>query len=366
VSGALRGRGWLVAIVVLAAAIIFGSFQGAEEGREPARSSFDEGASGFAAWAELLRKNGVEVAELSRPPSSGGLDADTTVVALDVGKPTGGDVEAFAEFVDEGGYLIAGGKTDDDAITEMTGLAPVTGGDGLLPQRPVLPVAQTEGVTEVDPAGGEVYSDPGGALPVLGSTAGDLLLLAAPAAGGQVALLASSDALTNDRITEADNAQLAIDLGRANDRPVILLRSLAISEGREQGVSALPSAWTAGFAGLLLAALLLIASRVRRLGPPDGDPAPAAEPRSGYVDAMARNLSRRGDLAAAAEPVRRAALDGIARRTGAPPGANDADMLAAHAEQAGVPRDEAEALAGPLEEPEAAIKATRALARMRR
>ena len=365
-SGALKGRGWLVAVVVLAAAIAFGSLQGGGEGREPARGSFDEGVNGFAAWAELLRDAGVEVAELSRPPSSGGLDPDTTVVALDIGKPADEDVAAFEEFVDGGGYLIAGGRTNDDAIERMTGLRPVSGGADLLPQRPLLPVAQTAGVAEVDPGGGEVYSDPAGGLPALGSAAGELLLLAAPSANGQVALLASSDALTNSRIVEADNAQFAIDLGRANDRPVVFLRSLAISGAGEEGVAALPSAWTAGFVGLLLAALLLIASRVRRLGPPDGERTSSAEPRSGYVDAMARNLARRGSLSAAAEPVRRAALEGIARRAGAPRDESDADMLAAHAEQAGVPPDEAEVLAGPLERPEAAIKATRALARVRR
>lgn len=367
-SSLVRGRGWLIAVAALAAAIIFGSLQGGESGREPSRSSFDEGSSGFAAWAELLRRAGVEVDELQRPPSSGGLDPESTVVALDVGDAADEDIEALRSFVDEGGYLIAGGDTEPDDVEGMTGLAPELGGPDAGPQLPLLPVAQTEGVAEVDPAGGEVYSDPAGALPVLGSASGELLLLAAPAASGQVALLASSDALTNDEIDAADNAQLAIDLGRAggSTRPVIFLQSLALPEGNEQGVAALPAAWTAGFAGLLLAALILIASRLRRLGPPDGDPAPRAEPRSGYVDAMARNLARRGDLPAATEPVRRAALDGIARRTGAPPGERDADMLAAHAEQAGVPHEEAAALTGPLERPEAAIKATRALARVRR
>jgi hypothetical protein len=354
--------------VLLGLAITAGSLQGGEDGREPARNSFNEGSIGFAAWAELLRRSGAEVTELQRPPSSGGLDPETTVVALDIGNATDEDVQAFASFVGEGGYLIAGGQTDADDVQEMTGVAPEPGGGDSGPQVPLLRVPQTEGVAEVDPAGGTVFSDPAGGLPALGSSSGNLLVLSAPSPSGSSAVLASSDALTNESIVEADNAQFALDLANAGGptRPIVFLQSLALSEGNEEGIAALPPAWTAGFAGLLLAALILIASRLRRLGPPDGEGAARAEPRSGYVDAMARNLARRGDLAAATEPVRAAALDGIARRTGAPPADGDEAMLAARAEAAGVPADEAEALAGPLESPEAAIKATRALARMRR
>jgi hypothetical protein len=368
VRSALRGRGWLIAVVLLGLAIVAGSLQGGEDGREPSRSSFDEGSLGFAAWAELLRRSGAEVTELQRPPSSGGLDPETTVVALDIGDPTDEDVQALSTFVEEGGYLIAGGETDRDAVERMTGISPELGGADSGPQLPLLQVPQTESVAEVDPAGGPVYSDAAGGLPALGSSSGDLLLLSAPSATGSSAVLASSDALTNDAIPSADNAQFGLDLAQAGGptRPVIFLQSLARSEGQEEGLAALPAAWTAGFAGLLLAGLVLIASRLRRLGPPDGEGAARAEPRSGYVDAMARNLARRGQIPAATEPVRRAALDGIARRSGARPEEGDEAMLAARAEAAGVPPDEAEALAGPLDSPEAAIKATRALARMRR
>jgi hypothetical protein len=369
----LAGRGWWIALAVLVVAIVFGSLRGGEEGRAPARESLDQGSDGFAAWAQLLDDAGGQIEDLGRPPSSGGLDPESTVVALDIGDPTGDDVEALREFVAGGGYLIAGGGTDPEALREIAGLEPRLSAPGAGPQLPLVPVAQTEGVATVDPAGGAAWADPGPGLPVLGSSSGNLLLLggsgdpADPAAGGQVALLASSDALTNEDITLADNAQFALDLGLAGgpERPIVFLQSLALPGDRQEGVGALPDGWTGGFAGLLLAALVLIASRVRRLGPPDGDPAPAARPRADYIDAMARVLARTGDLAKAAEPVRRAALDGIARRSGGP-ATDDADMLAARARQAGVQEDEAAALAGPLKEPEAAIKAASALARVRR
>ena len=116
---------------------------------------------------------------------------------------------------------------------------------------------------------------------------------------------------------------------------------------------------------LLFAGLVLIASRLRRLGPADGTARQLAQPRTGYVDAMARILARSNDLGDAAEPVRRAAIDGIARRSGEPL-ATDADMLAAQAARAGVPADEAAVLGDRVEQPESAIKAARALARVRR
>ncbi len=366
----LAGRGWWIALAVLVVAIVFGSLRGGEEGRTPARDSLDQGREGFAAWSELLRGAGGEVDELGTPPSGGGLDPADTVIALDIGNPTEADIEALREFVAGGGYLIAGGGTDPDAIAEITGLEPETGGSAPVSQTPLLPVAQTEGVGAVASAGGALYTDPGAGLPALGSSAGDLMLLdgpGGPGGDGQVALLASSDPLTNANITLADNAQFAIGVGLAGgeERAVVFLQSLERSGDSEQGLAALPDGWLPGFALLLLAALVLIGSRLRRLGPPDRDPSPAARPRADYIEAMARVLARRGDLGRASEPVRRAALDGIARRSGEPVG-TDADMLAARARQAGVPEEEAVALAGPLEEPEAAIKAARALARVRR
>ncbi len=124
----LAGRGWWIALAVLVAAIVFGSLRGGEEGRAPARDSLDQGREGFAAWSELLRGAGGEVDELGTPPSGGGLDPADTVIALDIGDPTEADVEALREFVAGGGYLIAGGGTDPDAIAEITGLEPETGG----------------------------------------------------------------------------------------------------------------------------------------------------------------------------------------------------------------------------------------------
>jgi hypothetical protein len=380
VRRALAGRGWWIALVLLVAAIVFGSLQAApEEGRSPQNTTGDQTTFGFSAWATLLDRSGLSVEEITTAPSDGRVDPNTTLIAMDIGSPTAEDVEALREFVDSGGYLVTGGNTDAAAIEEITGLEPgeadASGGIVI----PILPVAQTEGIASVDTDGGEPYGDPGGGLPVLGSDAGSLVILGEgrgepvgedPATGtGQVALVSSSNPMQNGQLTFADNAQFAIDVARAGggNRPVLFAENLAVDVTPGEGASALPRGWDAAFIGLVLAALTFVVSRVRRLGPPDGDPTPPARRRSDYIDAMARILARRGsDLPAATEPVRQAAIQGIAQRSGGRPAGDDADMLAAQAELAGVPADEAEALSGPLKEPEDAIRAARALNRVRR
>lgn len=364
-SARVRVAWGLFALTV--AAIVFGSLRPEPSGRQPQSSSFGQERDGLAGWASLLRGAGVDLSRLNRPPSSGGIDPGPTVVALDIGTLTGADERALRQFVSEGGRLIIGGATDPATIEAVAGVRPdEVSGPRPGSSRPLLPVGETRGIEEVRIDGaGTLWARAGRALPVLGGPGGDLLALASRGEG-QVALISDSAPLTNGQLASADNALFGINLVTAGDHDeVVFLQRLALAGERSEGFAALPGAWFWGLALLLLAGLVLIASRLRRLGPPDGAARPSAQPRTGYVDAMARILARSKDLGEAAEPVRRAALDGIARRSGEPP-ASDADMLAAQAARAGVPPDEAVVLADRLERPESAIKAARALARVRR
>ncbi len=65
--------------------------------------------------------------------------------------------------------------------------------------------------------------------------------------------------------------------------------------GAGTGLVALPSRWKWTLAGLLLAALIYVASRFRRLGPPEPRPATALPPRREHVEALALALSRSAD-----------------------------------------------------------------------
>ncbi len=367
-SERLRATGPWLLLGLLVAAILFGAARGGGgEGRAPQRSSISTGDEGFAAWAALLGESGFDIERRDSPPASGGFDPRGTVVALDTGELTDADADALAGFVAAGGRLILGGFIPAATIERVSGSRLALGsGDGV-PAVALVPAPETHGVTAVSTtSGGALWTDAGPGLPLFGSPEGDLLVGLEPVRGaGEVALLADSSPLTNERLAAGDNALFAINLaaGRGRDE-VEFLESLSIADGADdEGFGALPSSWILGFGGLLLAGLVLIASQLRRLGPPDGDPSAGAQPRIGYVDAMARILARSRAVGAGAEPVRRAALDRVAARS-ARPLEESADMLAAQAEQAGVPADEAAALAGPLDEPESAIKAARALARL--
>ena len=208
---ALAGRGWWIALALLVAAIVFGSLRSSgDSGRPPGRQAGDESAQGFAAWAELLRRDGLQVEELQHPVSEGSVDPDTTLVALDLGKPTDDDIAALRSFVADGGYLITGGATNAGAIRRITGIDPRFGGPAGAPVAPVLPVAETAGVRTVDPAGGLLFSDPAGGLPALANNEGTAMILATRRARrAPRSVLSTSDPLANGSITLADNAQLA-------------------------------------------------------------------------------------------------------------------------------------------------------------
>jgi hypothetical protein len=62
--------------------------------------------------------------------------------------------------------------------------------------------------------------------------------------------------------------------------------------GQSRGLAALPSRWRLAFAGLVLAGLVWILARGRRLGPAEPAEASTPPPRGAYIEALARLLRR--------------------------------------------------------------------------
>jgi len=131
----------------------------------------------------------------------------------------------------------------------------------------------------------------------------------------------------------------------------------------EKGFAALPARFKWALVLLALSALVLIAARWPRLGPPEPPDDPLFPPRRAYVDALAATLARTHDRTAALEAVRSAGRERLARRAALPRDAT-AETWTAAARAAGLSDEEARALQDITDDD--GIAAGRALARLSR
>ncbi len=312
---------------------------------------------GVAAYAELLRRAGHPVGYLREPLAEARLDPAATIVVLDA------DLErderaALARFVRAGGRLVAGGE---QAGRGVVALAPRWSSTGPRIARPTVPVPETSGVRRVQSAGGGGFGALRGALPALGDD--PALLAVARSGSGRALLLADSSPLQNRLLGRADNAALGLALVGSPQRPVTFVESVH-GFGHETGLAALPARWQLGLAVAVLAALLLLLSRARRLGAaeqPAGEPTPA---RREHVEALAIALWRAREPQVALAPVRAAARSQLIRGAALAPDAPD-EALRAAALRRGFEEDEVAALLGERDADDV-LALGRALARGRR
>jgi hypothetical protein len=221
-------------------------------------------------------------------------------------------------------------------------------------------VPETRSVREVVSAGRGGLTALGGAVPALG---GDPALLAIARAGrGRALLLADTAPLQNRLLARADNAALALALAGPRARPVVFAEALH-GYGQSTGLAALPSRWRVALAIAVLAGLLWLASRARRLGPAEQTGAPPPPARREHVEALALALRRAPDRESALAPVRAAAPSQVLRRAARAPDACD-EVVRAAALRLGFGEDEAAALTGDHDGDEA-LALGRALARGR-
>jgi uncharacterized protein DUF4350 len=312
---------------------------------------------GAAAYAELLRRAGHRIGYLRDPLEDARLEPGATIVVLDA------DLEeaqraALTRFVRAGGRLVVAGE---DAGQGVVARAPSWSQQGLRIAYSTVPVPETSGVRRVQSAGAGSFSAPRGALPVLGA---DPALLAVARAGrGRAVLLADASPLQNRLLATADNAALGLALAGTPPRPVTFVESVH-GFGRSTGLAALPVRWQLGLAVALLAALTLLLSRARRLGPAEEGGAAPTPARREHVDALAAGLRRAGEPAVALAPVRSAARTQVIRRAALAPDVPD-DAIGLAARRLGYAEDEIAALTGE-HQPGAALALGRALARGRR
>jgi len=260
-------------------------------------SSLATAPGGFAAWAALAQRNGVEVIPLRDDLQDARLPAGATLVALDVPGLSRADARVLRDHAAAGGRVLAGGTRPDTWLSEI---APG------LRWRASGPADARVGALRVRTAGAGAWSGGRGGL---------------VETRGRVRLLADATPLQNQRLARADNASLALEL--TGPGPLVFAEA-AHGYGNARGLAALPAAAKGALVLLLAAAVLLMLARGRRFGPPEPERRDLAPPRAAFVDAQAATLAKTRDPARAMAPVR--------------------DALLAAGEEADPPRDDAEAL----------------------
>jgi hypothetical protein len=289
-SGSPIRRWILIALAFIVAvnlvAFVVGSLAPTPGG--PTSSSFATGPDGIAAWADLLARSGHDVGA-SREPLDGELpDNGTTLVVLDPHVLDAGARDNVLDFVARGGRLIAGGS--DASWTED--LVPGSSWSGR-PAREssvLVPAAETAGVVEVATTGPGSFDSTGPALPLVGTGEATVAALARRDEGA-IVLVGDPTFLQNSGLARSDNAALALGIAGPPGRPVVFSESVH-GYTNAGGLAALPSEWKWALGLAALAALVLIAARARRIGPPDETGRDLAPPRAAYVESMAGILGR--------------------------------------------------------------------------
>lgn len=341
-------------------AVVVGRY--APEPSGPPGSSLATAPEGLAAYAELLRRHGHPAGALREPLAEATMDPrQDTVVVTAPDRLTREDVGALRRFVERGGRLVMAGRARDQVIGGLVERPPRFAPEPSGPARTLAPVAETAGVREARADAEGVWADAGGTLPALGRP-GSFVLVVGNVGRGTVALLSQSAPLSNRSLPAADNAALALGLAGGAGRRVRFAESVH-GFGRETGLAAVPGRWRWALAGLALAGLVLMASRARRLGPPESRSRDLPPARSEYALSLAAVLERTGRRAEAVAPARERARTLLARRAGLGPDPGD-EELARAARRLAMPDEEAAALSGRPHDDAGVLATGRALARL--
>ena len=324
----------------------------------PTSSWYATGSDGIGAWADLLVRNGHTIARVRKTPSRVDLPASATAVVLDppfVLKP---DAAALLQFVQAGGRLVAGGP---DALWLASAVGPKIHGDGAgVPRaRPLAQVPEVAGVTLVRTAAEASWQHLGHAQPILGRR-GRPVAAVVDYGRGRIVLLSDDSMLQNSYLGVADNARFALDIAGPPARPVLFFEGYH-GFGSASGTDAVPGRWDALIALGIVAALLYMLARGRRLGPPERTERDLEPPRREYVEAVAGILVRKKAPAETLAPLRAEIRARLQSRAGP---LDTEEKLFAAAQAQGLSAEEAAAVAREATRGEDVLPLGRALARL--
>jgi hypothetical protein len=247
--------------------------------------------TGLAGYATLLQIAGHHTSTASVGPAGAALDPADSAVMLGSPRLGAADISALRRFVIAGGELITHGPAG--WLAALIPSPPRWAQGGQPVANALVPVPEDTGVSQIRTTSAGVWTSAGSALPVVGNSAGSVLVLAT-LGSGRIALLSDPSPLQNQLLASSDDAALGLALAGPASRPIVFIVPIA-GTSTSGGLAALPLRWKWLLGGLVLAALALIAARFRRLG--DAAPRPPAPlpPRLAHVQALGAAIGRAAD-----------------------------------------------------------------------
>ena len=327
VRSSLRSsRGPVAAVVAL---VVAGTVLGVLSATGPAGRLDPASPSpvGARAVAEVLRDAGVPVRRLDTVEAVEGAAAPDVTVVVPVPQALApSELERLGAL--GSGLLVVGAE---DAQLDALGLPAQTRGAADVEQRrPAcdLPVALAAGDVDL---GGLTYRGTRGAQAVgCYAAGGNATLLRLPAE--DAVLLGDGSLLTNDRLDDRGNAALA--LGLVGERPggalwLVPRPGRAVPAGDQRPLTdLLPDGLLLGAVQLLVAAAVLALWRARRLGRVVEEPLPVVVRAAEAVEGRSRLYRAAGARGSAADALRAATRERLARRAGGPPTQDRAGLVA--------------------------------------
>jgi hypothetical protein len=300
----VRGPGLVVLGVLVAAVAVAALGGGSQAGQLDPRAVDPPGSR---AVAEVLRDQGVQVqlVQTNRGLRDTARPGDTVLVAFpDLLRPEQAEVVRGID-----ADLVVIGSHAPELFAPGVELGQESAMEA---RQPVcnLPAAERAGIADTGGVSYDIGS--GAANDAVGCYAREGLpsLVQLSTAGRTTTLLGSPQALTNDRFDELGNAALTLSLLGQNDRLLWYLPSLSdVSTGEQRTFYELvPDGFWWGLTQALVAVLVLMFWRARRLGPVVPEPLPVVVRAAETVEGRARLYRRAGARDKAAAALRAGAL----------------------------------------------------------
>ncbi|MEP6760214.1 MAG: DUF4350 domain-containing protein [Sporichthyaceae bacterium] len=301
---AVRGPALVVLGVLLAAVAVAALGGGSRAGLLDPRAV---DPSGSRAVAEVLRDQGVQVQLVTTTLGlrDVAVASDTVLVAF----PDQLLPEQAKTVQDTGADLVVVGSHLPEQFVDGVTAARES---ALEARQPVCALPVAEGAGNADTGGISYEVAPGAGEEADGCYARQGLpsVVQVRTGGRTVTLLGSPQALTNDRLDELGNAALSLGLLGQNSRLLWYLPSLAdIPAGEQRSFYGLvPDGFWFGLGQAVVAVLVLMVWRARRLGPVVPEPLPVVVRAAETVEGRARLYRRAGARDKAAAALRAGAL----------------------------------------------------------